>query len=114
MGGGLRGVHALTLVLIFFLARRAARRVYLAGTLSPLVVVFVASMLSFIIGLIVRWALQVPFSGAGIIGLASAQSLLNATLAYPMLRLFWAVDNLLSREHRERRAGLLSPANPRL
>lgn len=101
MGGGLKGLHCLSLAVVFLLAQRAARKVYLAGRLPIMLVVLFASLFTSLLGLGVRWFAGIPPS-AGSMTVALVQALLCAAAAPPLMRLFRFVDAKIAREGVER------------
>jgi rod shape-determining protein MreD len=101
LGGGVKGLHCFTLVVVFLLAHRAARKVYLAGALPVVVVTFFASVVASFLGLGIRWIGDVsPTPGSLMVVLA--QALLTAAVAPPMLRLCRLIDARLAGESAER------------
>lgn len=97
LGGGVKGIHCLTMSLSFLLALWAARHVYLAGTLSVVVVSFVASLCASAIGLTVRWATGVPPTLASLPSVVS-QAVLVAVTAPLLMRLYRLIDAKLARD----------------
>ena len=94
MGGGVKGLHCLTLVVVFLLARRAARNVYLAGTLPVLSVTLIASLVASLLGVGARWFGGVtPTPGSLVV--VFVQAVLTAGLAPPVLRLCRLLDTRL-------------------
>jgi len=103
LGGGVKGLHCLTLVVVFLLAQRAARHVYLAGTLPVVLVTFAASIFCSLLGLGVRWLGGVAPS-LGSLTVMGAQALLCAAFAPLMMQLCRFVDAKLA--HRLAARGL--------
>jgi hypothetical protein len=101
LGGGWKGIHCLTFVLLFLLSRLAARHVFLAGLVSTIVVAFVASLVASLFALLVRALAGVP-PGLGTIGIVGAQAATTGILAPFVMRLLRAVDQRLAREPGER------------
>jgi rod shape-determining protein MreD len=102
LGGGVKGLHCLTLVVVFLLAHRAARHVYLAGALPVVVVTFVASVFSSLLGLGVRWLGGVTPS-LGSLTVMGAQAVLCAAFAPLMMQLCRFVDAKLAHRLAARR-----------
>jgi rod shape-determining protein MreD len=101
LGGGVKGLHCFALVVVFLLAHRAARKVYLAGALPVVVVTFFASLVASLLGLGIRWIGDVvPTLGSLMVILA--QALLTAAVSPPLLRLCRIIDARLSGESAER------------
>ena len=95
LGGGIKGLHCLTLVLVFLLAQRAARKVYLAGAMPIMLVTLVASLFSSLVGLGVRWFVGLrPTLGS--LTVVVAQALLCAAVAPLLMRLCRTLDRWLS------------------
>jgi hypothetical protein len=101
MGGGLKGIHALTMALVFLLTLWVSRHIYLAGNLSVIVVTFVASAITSALAVSIRWLTGVPPSLATI-ALIASQAVLCAAVAPPIMKLFRFVDSKLSRDPSER------------
>jgi len=102
LGGGIKGLHCLTLAIVFLLANRAARKVYLAGTLPVVVVAFIASSVSSVIGLSIRWLGGVTPT-VGSLTVLLAQAVLCALFGPPLMRLCRVIDARLARESPEHR-----------
>ena len=97
LGGGVKGLHCLTLTIVFLACRRAARHVYLAGTMSTLTVTFTASISASILGIGLLWITgQQP--GLGNLTVAAIQALLCAAVAPALIKLMRAIDGRLLRE----------------
>jgi len=95
LGGGIKGLHCLTLVVVFLLAQRAARKVYLAGAMPIMMVTLVASLSSSLMALCVRWFIGLrPTLGS--LTVVAAQALLCAAFAPLLMRLCRVVDRWLS------------------
>ena len=101
LGGGLKGVHCFTLVVVFLVSRRAARQVYLAGTMSSLLVTFSASLGGSVLGLGMLW-LTGSRPGLGNLTVALIQAIIVAAMAPLVIRVLRAIDNRLMRDNRER------------
>jgi hypothetical protein len=101
LGGGVKGIHCLSLVLIFLLCLWAARHVYLIGNLSVIVVTFVASLLTSLTAVIIRWLIGVSpsLSTAAVI---LAQAVLCAAVAPLLMVLYRFIDGKLSPDSGER------------
>jgi len=96
LGAGTQGLHCLTLVVVFLVARRAARHVYLASTLSAVVVVSGASMGASFFGLAIRWMDGVQPT-LGSVSVAGFQALLCAVFAPLVIRMLRFMDQRLLR-----------------
>jgi rod shape-determining protein MreD len=101
LGGTVKGQHALALVVVFLVYRRAARHVYLASTMSVLVVTFSASLLGSMMGLGIMWIAGVP-PGLGSLPVAGVQALLCAGISPPLIRALRALDVRLARDRGSR------------
>lgn len=101
LGGGLKGVHCFTLVLVFFACRRAARQVYLVGTMSALLVTFFASLGGSVLGLGLLWVAG-NRPGLGNLTVALVQAIIVAVLAPLVIRLLRVIDHRLMRDRRDR------------
>lgn len=97
LGGGFKGLSALTLALVFLVCRRAGRHVYLSSTLSAVVVISSTSFGASLFGLTVRWAAGIQPT-LGSLSVAGFQALLCAAAGPPLLRLLRAVDQWLLRD----------------
>jgi cell shape-determining protein MreD len=97
LGGGVKGIHCLTMSLVFLLALWAARHVYLAGTLSVVVVSFIASLCASAIGLAIRWATGVP-PALTTLPTVISQAVLVAVAAPLLMRLYRLIDLKLARD----------------
>ena len=94
LGGGVKGIHCLTLVVVFLACRRAARHVYLAGTMSTIVVTVTASVAASLLGIAILWITdQRP--GLGYLSVAGIQALLSAVVAPALIKIFRAIDGKL-------------------
>lgn len=103
MAGGIKGLHCLSLVVVFLVARRAARQIYLSGALPVALVAFGAAAVAAAVGLAVRWAGGVaPTLGSATVTLG--QAVLTACIAPPLMRLLRAIDVRLLRKPIERGA----------
>jgi len=91
LGGGLKGIHCLSMTLIFLFCVWAARHVYLAGTLSVVLVTFVTSVLASLTGMSIRWATGTPPS-ISTLGTIGSQAVLCAAAAPLLMRLFRFLD----------------------
>lgn len=105
LGGGIKGLHTLALVIVFLLARRAARHVFLTGPVSTFLIAFVAAVVAGTVAVVVRWMAGVAPSFA-VLTVILAQATVTAVAAPPLLRLFGFIDAKLTAERRERRPGL--------
>jgi cell shape-determining protein MreD len=101
LGGGIKGIHSLTLVVMYLICLWAARHVYLAGMLSVLVVTFIASTLSSIVAVNIRWMIGVPPSLSTLTVIVS-QATLTAAAAPLLIKLYRFIDAKLSPEASER------------
>jgi len=101
LGGGLKGVHCFTLVVVYLTCRRAARQVYLAGTMSSMLVTFTASLGGSILGLGLIW-LTGSRPGLGNLTVALIQAVIVAAMAPLVIRVLRLIDNRLMRERRDR------------
>jgi hypothetical protein len=106
LGGGPKGIHCLSMGLIFLFGLWAARHVYLAGTFSVVLITVVASLLTSLIGLTIHWAMGTAPSLAtlAVIGL---QAVLCGIVAPLLMRLFRFVDAKLAGADSDR--GTLCP-----
>jgi len=102
LGGGMKGLHCLTLIIVFLLAQRAARKVYLAGTLPVMVVTLMASLVSSMTGLCIRWMSGIPPT-LGSLTVLLAQAVLCAVCAPWLMHLCRVVDARLARASAEHR-----------
>ena len=94
LGGGIKGIHCLTMALVFLACRRAARHVYLAGTMSTIVVTVTASLAASLFGIGILWATdQRP--GLGSLSVAGIQALLNALAAPALIKILRTIDGRL-------------------
>jgi len=101
LGGGLKGLHCLSMTLMFVLSVWAARHVYLAGSLSVVTVSAVASLLASLICLIVRSLAGGPLSrAAGPV--VCSQAMRWAAVAPSLMRLFRYLDGKLARDPADR------------
>jgi hypothetical protein len=94
LGGGVKGLHCLTTVLLFLFCLWAVRHVYLAGKLSVIVVTFVASLLGSLIVVTVRWLAGVSPSLATLT-IVISQAALCAAVSPVFMRLFLFIDERL-------------------
>ena len=101
LGGGLKGVHCFTLVVIFLACRRAARQVYLVGTMSALLVTLFSSLGGSLLGLGLLW-MAGNRPGLGNLTVALIQAILAAALAPLVIRLLRMIDLRLMRDRGER------------
>jgi rod shape-determining protein MreD len=101
LGGGVKGIHCLSMSLVFLLALGAARHVYLAGPLSVVVVSFVASLAASTIGLCIRWVTGVA-PALSTLPTVLSQGVLCAALAPLLMRLYRFVDAKLARDAADR------------
>lgn len=97
LGGGVKGLHCLSLVLVFLFCRGASRHVYLTGTVSIFMVNFFASLASSLISLCVLWLLG-SSPGMGSLSIAGVQALLCAATAPLLVKFLRALDIKLMRE----------------
>jgi cell shape-determining protein MreD len=102
MAGAVKGSHALTLVVIFLLSLWAARHVFLAGSLSAVVVTGVASLVASSIEVLLRWILAGVAPGWPTVTVVASQAVICAALAPLVIRLLRLVDNKLAGEGAER------------
>jgi cell shape-determining protein MreD len=101
MGGGAKGIHSLIMVVIFLVSLWAARHVYLGGTLSVSIIVFLASLIATSMGVLGRWIMGVQPSPATITFIL-VQSLLCAAVAPVLMILLRYIDGKLSSRSSER------------
>jgi rod shape-determining protein MreD len=101
MGGGVKGIHALTMALLYLLTLWVSRHIYLAGNLSVIVVTFVSSAIASALAVAIRWLTGVPPSLATI-ALIASQAVLCAAVAPLLMKLFRFIDSKLSRDASER------------
>ncbi len=101
MGGGIKGIHCLTMAIMFMLCLWAVRHVYLVRNLSVIVVTFAASVVASLLGLIIRWLTGTPLSLASL-KIVVAQAVLCAAAAPLLMRLFRMIDVRLSGDSSER------------
>lgn len=101
LGGGPKGIHCLSLTLTFLVSLWLARHVYLAGTLSVVAVAFLASVVTSVFAVTIRWATGVA-PGLATLTVVLSQAVLCAALAPALMRLFRYVDAKLSRDPAER------------
>ena len=94
LGGGIKGIHCLTLAVVFLACRRAARHVYLAGTMSTIVVTVTASMAASLLAIAILW-LTDQRPGPGYLSVAAIQALLNAVAAPALIKILRAIDGRL-------------------
>ncbi len=102
MGAGVKGVHCLTMAMIFLLSLWASRHVYLAGKLSVIVVTFAASALATSIHLIIRWVLLDVAVSLATLTVIFSQAMLTAVAAPFLMRAFRGIDRRLMKDHVER------------
>ena len=100
-GGGVKGIHCFTLVVVFLICRRAARQVYLAGAMSSFLVTFSSSLGASALGLGLLWSMG-NRPGLGNITVAVIQAILVAAMAPLVIRLLRMIDLRLMRERTER------------
>lgn len=96
LGGGIKGLHCFTMALLFLVAHRAARHVYLTGVVPIVLVTFGASVTASIVGLSVRWFAGIP-PGIGSLKVLLAQAVLCAMFAPFLMRLCRIIDARLLR-----------------
>lgn len=97
LGGGIKGIHCLTLAVVFLACRRAARHVYLAGTMSTIVVTFTASAAASLLTIGILW-LTDQRPGPGLLSVAGIQALLNALVSPALIKILRTIDGRLLRE----------------
>lgn len=101
MGSGTKGLHCLGLAVVFLFCRRAARQVYLAGSLSAFLVALVSSLGTSLLTLGIRWLLGVPPT-LGSLTIVLVQALVCAAIAPLLIRGLRFVDQRVVRDSTER------------
>ena len=101
LGGGLKGIHCLSMGLIFLFGLWAARHVYLAGTLSVVLVTAAASLITSGVCVGLRWLMGTPPSVATL-AVVGSQAVLCGVMAPLLMRLFRFIDGKLAGEGSER------------
>jgi hypothetical protein len=101
LGGGLKGVHCLSMGLIFLFGLWAARHVYLAGTLSVILITGAASLITSAVGVGLRWLMGTPPSVATL-AVVGSQAVLCGVAAPLLMRLYRFIDAKLAGEGGER------------
>lgn len=91
LGGGIKGFHGIAYAIVFLLFRSMARQIYMAGTISQVVVVFVASFGSSLFLLGLRWLIHENF-GSAIFVVIIIQAILTAAIAPFVMRLLRQID----------------------
>ena len=101
LGGGLLGLHSLTMGLMFLLLLWAGRHVLWAGNISVIAVTAASSFVASLIAVALRWIVGVLPSLATL-AVIVAQSALCGVLAPVLMRLFRWIDFRLARGTVER------------
>lgn len=101
LGGGLKGIHCLSMAILYLFSLWLARQVYLAGTLSIVIVTFLASLFTSLIEIILRWIGGVDPSW-GTLMIMGLQAIFTAATAPILMRLFRWIDNRLARDSADR------------
>lgn len=95
--GAPKGLHVLTLLLVYFLVRGSSRRLYVQGRLTQMGVALVATLLHAVIEVALHVALP-PRGQWSILGYAPVEAGVTAAVAPLGFYLLWRLDRRVTRD----------------